>query len=375
MALIADWLYLHALDLETVGHCIEAIESRHLCLDLEGQAAAQGGGSVPGYASFEYALNTAICPSLSTALGIEICAVAEIVRSILWEEVSDGTHPHTIDHGAGQPSEIRMSWRSSVSDLICLAHEVAHTVQLRLSAGSFMPPVARETCAFLGELALIDWARQNDTHLAAKLLLVWREENQIYLSRDCDLLRSALADPASVYSYRMNYPLARAAAVVMRRSCADTQRLFRAGAEAMALLPLAHVADLAEQTQNYLPLFPPPDTVQPALDAYRALGAMTLLNIDLWKGESERRIEGYYASLLHHFQNRTVFIALDEVRRPIGYATWRKAAGDNAVTVTRQAAPFGDHLLLQKALQRHLGQDRDTVALHSRNARQEQTAW
>jgi hemolysin-activating ACP:hemolysin acyltransferase len=143
----------------------------------------------------------------------------------------------------------------------------------------------------------------------------------------------------------------------------------------MALLPLSKIADLAGQSQNYLPPLPAPDTTQPASDAYRALGAMALLDIDFWKGESERRIEDYYATLLHHLQNRTAFIALDEVRRPVGYATWRKAAGDNTITLTRQAAPFGDHLLLQKALERHLGQESDVHAQHPRSARQEQMAW
>jgi hemolysin-activating ACP:hemolysin acyltransferase len=172
----------------------------------------------------------------------------------------------------------------------------------------------------------------------------------------------------------MNYPLARAAAVVMWRSRTDLQRLFRAGSEAMAILPIVVIADVASLSQNYLPPLPLPDTDQPAVDAYRALGAMALLDIDFWKGVSERRIEDYYATLLHHLQNRTAFIALDEVRRPAGYATWRNADGDNTVTLTRQVAPFGDHLLLQKALERHLGQESDVLALHSRSARQQQVA-
>ena len=102
---------------------------------------------------------------------------------------------------------------------------------------------------------------------------------------------------------------------------------------------------------------------------------MALLDIDFWKGASEKRIGDYYACLLHHLQNRTAFIALDEVRRPVGYATWHKGEGDNAVTLTRQSVPFGDHLLLQKALERHLVQDGDVLALHPSSARQEQVAW
>jgi hemolysin-activating ACP:hemolysin acyltransferase len=376
----ADWLHFHQLSVDTIVNCIAHIESGHLRLNVDEHPVDEHAGDQGdvaawcGFASLEIALSMAICSSLADGLGIETDMISDFLRATRWSSVPEGDLPHTIDHGAGHPPEIRMSWQGTISDLMCLAHEVAHAVQLQLSAGSFMPPVARETCAFLGELALIDWARRNQTDLATKLLQVWREENQLYCGDDCDLLRAALADPESAYSYRMNYPLARAAAVVMWRSRTDLQRLFRAGSEAMAILPIVVIADVASLSQNYLPPLPLPDTDQPAVDAYRALGAMALLDIDFWKGVSERRIEDYYATLLHHLQNRTAFIALDEVRRPAGYATWRNADGDNTVTLTRQVAPFGDHLLLQKALERHLGQESDVLALHSRSARQQQVA-
>ena len=373
--MIAEWLRLHELSLDTVSDCIGCIESGHLQLDLDVRPEDRGDAAKSGFITLDCALSTVIIPSFSAALGMESSAFAALVHTIGWTSDSEGDLPHTIDHGVGQPPEIRMSWQGSTSDLMCLAHEVAHAVQLLLSARSFMPPVARETCAFLGELALIDWAKRNQADLAARLLRVWREENQRYFGDDCALLRAALGDPESAYTYRMNYPLARAAAVVMWRAGADLQRLFKAGSEALNLLPLARIADVAGLSQNYLPPLPLPDTDQPAIDAYRALGAMALLDIDFWKGESERRIEDYYATLLNHLQNRTAFIALDDVRRPVGYATWRKAAGDNTVTLTRQAAPFGDHLLLQKALERHLGQNTDVQAQHPRSARQEQVAW
>lgn len=373
--MIAEWLHLHELSLDTVSDCIGCIESGHLQLDFDGRPEDEGDGAKSRLETLDLALSTVIIPSFSAALGMESSAFAALVQSICWNDVSSDDLPHTIGHGDGQPPEIRMSWQGSIPDLICLAHEVAHAVQLQLSAGSFMPPVARETCAFLGELTVVDWARRTQTDLASKLLRVWREENQRYFGDDCALLRAALRDPERAYTYRMNYPLARAAAVVMWRAGADLQRLFKAGSEAMNLLPLARIADVAGQSQNYLPPLPLPDTDHPAIDAYRALGAMALLDIDFWKGESERQIEDYYTTSLHHLQNRTAFIALDEVRRPVGYATWRKAEGDNTLTLTRQAAPFGDHLLLQNALERRLDQKSDVQAQHPRSARQEQVAW
>ena len=374
-ALIDEWLRLHGLCFDVVSDCVECIERGHLLFDLDGHASDQGQANNIVFESLETAITMVIIPAFSAVLSIESKSVAGLVNLIRWTNSSKGDLPHTIDHGVGQPPEILMFWQGSTSDLMCLAHEVAHAVQLQFSAGSFMPPIARETCAFLGELALVRWAREADPILAAKLLQVWREENQSYVADDCALLRAAGADPDAAYSYRMNYPLARASAVSMWRAGADLQQLFKAGSDAMALLPLAKIADMAGQIPNYLPPLPPSDPVQPTIDAYRALGAMALLDIDFWRGASERRIEDYYASQLNYLHNRTAFIALDVMRRPVGYATWRKSTGDNTVTLMRQSAPFGDHLLLQKALERHLGQESDVLSSHSSSARQDQVAW
>lgn len=256
--MIAEWLHVHVLDHDTVYDCLAAVDGGQIVFDVQGVAPVTGSLGDAGYASVAVVLGSIIGPALAPLLGMETSAVADLISSIRWGDVSEDGHPHTIDHGTGQPPEIRMSWQGSASDLMCLAHEVAHAVQLQLSTGSFMPPIARETCAFLGELALIDWARKTDTPLAAKLLTVWQEENEAYFGEDCDLLRSALADPEASYTYRMNYPLARAAAIVMHRSGADAQRLFRAGAGAMALMPLADIADLAGGCRTTFPQCRPP---------------------------------------------------------------------------------------------------------------------
>ena len=227
--MIADWLHVHVLDHDTVYDCLAAVDGGQIVFDVQGVVPVKGALGDAGNTSVGVVLTSVIGPALAPLLGMETSAVADLIASIRWGDVSEDGHPHTIDHGTGQPPEIRMFWQGSAADLICLAHEVAHAVQLQLSAGSFMPPVARETCAFLGELALIDWARRTDTPLAAKLLSVWQEENEACFGEDCDLLRSALADPNESCTYRMTYPLARAAAIVMLRSGADAQRLFRAG--------------------------------------------------------------------------------------------------------------------------------------------------
>lgn len=376
MSSVADWLDIHGFDDGLIVDCLDSIESGDLHFDLDGPPveadASVASVSLP---TLQDSLAQFVCPALSDELGIELGLLRKLSQSILWSDVEKDAPPQTIDHGVDRPPEIRLSWGNAASDLVCLAHEFAHAVQLALSAGSFMPPVARETCAFLGELALIGWARRNDPDLAASLLQVWRHENERYFGDDLALLRSALADKATRYGYRMNYPLARAAAVLLFRSGADRLALFKAGAQAMALLPLERIANLAGRRRNHLPPFPMPERAYPALDVYRTLGAMALLDIDVGKGQSERRIDDYYAALVRHLQDQTAFIALDDVRRPVGYATWCKATEGKPLSVLRQVAPFGDHLYLQRALQEHLGLDHGVEARHEQSARVGQAAW
>ena len=118
----------------------------------------------------------------------------------------------------------------------------------------------------------------------------------------------------------------------------------------MQHLPIERMANMAGDLAKYMPPMMDSDMSHPAIDACRSLGAMTLLDVDYWQGESEKRIEDYYAELLEHLRKRTAFIALSDDRKPVAYATWTKPAGSKAVTITRKAAPFGDHLLLQQAL-------------------------
>ena len=113
------------------------------------------------------------------------------------------------------PPEIVVLEPASPADLLSLAHEAAHAAQLILSRGSFMPPLAREACAFLGEIAFVEWMRQHEPDMFPSLFAAWLKHDEAYCGADLEALLQALGDPQTPYEYRMNYPLARAAAVVL----------------------------------------------------------------------------------------------------------------------------------------------------------------
>jgi hypothetical protein len=100
------------------------------------------------------------------------------------------------------------------------------------------------------------------------------------------------------------------------------------------------------------------------------------LDLDYWKGQSEKTIEEYYGCLCQHMQSGTAYVVIGTENKPIGYATWNVDVNDpDCIEITRQAAPFGDHLHVQRSLKARIPSAKSASAAHERSARMEQAAW
>ena len=373
---IEDWLGLHGLDATLVQDVLAAY--RASALSSQPFPAPVTSETTVRLPAQHECFADIVVPALAHGLDGD-ADVTDALRGIIFAALpADGPRiPHTVDPGIGSPPMVVMAWQGRVDDLACLAHECAHALQIRLSGHDPMPPLAREACAFLGELLLVDHARRHDRVLFGALLRTWMAENATYLGTDLDALSDALSDPGTAYDYRQNYPVARLAAVQLfkRRAEFGHRSLFARGRGAMKHLPIEPMANRAGDIRNHLPPMPEPDAERPRMDAYRRLGARALMDIDYWEGVSEERIEDYYAIQLRHGRERTAFLALDDDRKPVGYATWSVSPESGSVTLARQAAPFGDYLTLQRTLERHLLATGAVVASHPRSARTRQAAW
>ncbi|MGZ2259396.1 hypothetical protein [Roseobacter sp. A03A-229] len=123
-----------------------------------------------------------------------------------------------------------MHYRDSAADLLALAHEFGHAVQIvaSWSAGTGqMPPVARECCAFLAEQALL-------RHCAAcfpVLTYAHHADDMIYFGANRDALEDAMTNWQTGYRYEWNYPLARHVAARLFESGPSNElcALYRAG--------------------------------------------------------------------------------------------------------------------------------------------------
>ncbi len=100
---------------------------------------------------------------------------------------------------------------SSPKMVLDLAHEFGHAIQFSVMQRRFSPPIHREVCAFISELAMIDYLRDNNAALHRQTCSIWWRMNRKYLGTHCHALLNAFGSTAP-YRYTWNYPIARVCA-------------------------------------------------------------------------------------------------------------------------------------------------------------------
>ncbi|WP_170566511.1 hypothetical protein, partial [Ruegeria atlantica] len=302
-------------------------------------------------------LQQIIVPAFAAGFGGEH-DVADILGRIQIEIGSQtrSAWPHAVDHGTVLPPKVCLNWQGQIGDLVCLAHECAHVLQFELSKHDTMPPVAREICAFLGELLLLNYVQQHAPKLFAPVRQIWALENHFYLVEDLDVLWDALSDLNSPYHYRHNYPLARLAAVYLfGREEFSVPGFFESGSGAMRFLPFDEMAKRTEKIRNYLPSFPVPNPETPLLRVHRSVGAAVLLDLEGNTSRAGSNLGEYFFGISAHLEEGTAFIWLSADRKPMGYATWHNTPDQHTAEVSHQIAPFGGHVNLQALLECRCG--------------------
>ena len=131
-----------------------------------------------------------------------------------------------------------MAFRADARSALALAHEFGHAAHAFALAGRFSPPVVREACAFLSELAFAGNAAPGDP-LAEALR---RSRRRALLTQGRALL-DALNGDDPPYAYGWNYPLAR---LIADASATDPEQAYHPDAAARALIETALGAPLPD---------------------------------------------------------------------------------------------------------------------------------
>ena len=120
------------------------------------------------------------------------------------------------DDGRGLPY-ISCPVRGRCSDLLLVAHEIGHACQLLACPTSNLPPVLRETAAYLAEELVC-------ASSGPALRSIHQARTMRIMARDGAALLRALDRPSAGYRYNWNYPIARdLAARAVRHLTPDAQ--------------------------------------------------------------------------------------------------------------------------------------------------------
>jgi hypothetical protein len=202
-ATMADWLALHGLTSALCAHVLDAVpEVAPVAVDRAAPVPCtpEEVWQACGAAALDR------MPEAAAAVGV----VLSDVRVDFAPDPARYPRAFTLhDDGRGLPYA-SIPWDGRLSDVLAVAHEFGHALQIVASAGRAMPPVTREVCAYLSEGWL---AGAGARGLPGGLTGLHRQRLAARLAREAPVLRAALEDPGAGYAYRWNYPLAQGLAL------------------------------------------------------------------------------------------------------------------------------------------------------------------
>jgi hypothetical protein len=371
---ISDWLKFNGLSHETVLMQLSGIGPSKESGKHQGLRSQSCLGLAPedAWALCAHSMRRA-CPVLAPVIDIIEADTPKCLRP----KKKKHPQPFTYDLGFETLPFVSVHYQDRAADLLAMAHEFGHAVQIVSSwvnGEGQMPPIARECCAFIAEQAMVQFCEAQFEGLKS----AYYADDKIYLGSNKASLEDALRNDAQPYQYIWNYPLARILAAQLFQTADNIElwKIFQGEWSLSDCVNAVKVPNKVNSMKNYFPEVPERNAERPAIEAYRGLGMMAYLDLDYWLGQSEKTIEEYYGALLKHMQNQTSYVVIGPENKPIGYATWNVDDSDpDSIEITRQAAPFGDHLHVQRSLQKRLPNAKSATSINERSARVEQIAW
>lgn len=213
---LSDWLDLHELDAVTCQRILHAAQP-----DL---ADVSAGPKRLAHETSRLDLESAwlrIAEAMRAFFPAQRSVISDTLEKTtktLVDRPDERRRALTLNNGPIAYPTIIYSFNGEAADVVVMAHEFAHALQIRASGATFVPPIIREVCAFLGEWALLSHVFQLDEPHYHSLVHVWQKDNLKFLATGRDRLKSALLQPDLPYQYSWNYPISRHLAIETARS-------------------------------------------------------------------------------------------------------------------------------------------------------------
>lgn len=208
-AVMRDWLRLHDLDAVTCARLLQRPVTRPPAPECVQPSVPSRVSGASGPAALWELVAQALAGQLPALAGrIEETAT----RSMVNFAPDPARHP--------RPFTLYLDARALVyvscplpggggGDVLLMAHEFGHALQLHCVPGAAVPPVMRETCAFLAEDLVIAGLRDLAPDLAQSAHAELMRQSRRSLGPMRDRLVACLSRPDKPYAYDWNYPPAR----------------------------------------------------------------------------------------------------------------------------------------------------------------------
>ncbi|GAB5437584.1 hypothetical protein [Falsiruegeria mediterranea] len=199
---MADWLELHGL---TTDGCVKLLADHDPGPAIRAMQPTAISFTGPELWDMIARVLSADLPELAPAI--------EKVRTTTVTEFAPDKakypRPFTIHDIGGGRIYVSCPCDGTTADILRLAHEYGHAIQITASKTHSMSPVLREVCAYVCESLIAQSAAWKTRHLTRPLMDLIRSSIYRDLGPLSAKLKESLADNDAQYDYDWNYPIAR----------------------------------------------------------------------------------------------------------------------------------------------------------------------
>lgn len=121
----------------------------------------------------------------------------------------DMEYPCVIFEGVGYAPVVYCNYDGTPDDVLNLAHEYGHALQFELAGKAFIPPIWRETAAFICEFLVVEYIQKSNKNYSQILKTIMLKHDDVLFGDELKTLKKALETDKHPYYYRANYPVAR----------------------------------------------------------------------------------------------------------------------------------------------------------------------
>lgn len=224
---------------------------------------------------------------------------------------------YTYYHDKTRTLMVELSYKYRPEDVLTVAHEFGHCVQLTSTKENFIPPLFRETCAFIAELIFLKYLERSYPELHTVLVKSWYSQNSHYLGQSSKMLHAATNISLQPYTYEWNYPIARVFSIIAFNSMGN-KKIWELFSNFELILEKIFCFSEFKSHEISLNLLQPISVINGGISEYALLGALAFGEAtEKGSHKSRATIKEFYDKYVNDPDKEKTGIKVDCLMRPV----------------------------------------------------------